>query len=700
VIATARPELLTRRPDWGGGKLNAATISLAPLSDDDTAKILASLMERALLPAELQSALLARAGGNPLYAEEFARMAEGRSAEDLARIGTPDSVQGIIAARLDGLDPADKTLLHDAAVIGKAFWLGAVSSLGAADATQAEQRLHELERRRFVRRARRSSVGGEAEYAFLHVLVRDVAYGQIPRAARAVKHRIAAEWIASLGADRLEDRAELLAYHYVSALELARAAGADTSELERPARLALRSAGERALGLAAYAAAERAFAGAVELWPEDDPERAEVLLQYGRAIWSHRDAGFDVLAEARDLLLEAGDVERAAEAELMIGDMVWRSGRGADAQEHFDRAAALIEGRPSTIEVGRAKAHLARYYMVTGRSADAIRIGQEALAVAEALEDDEIRTFALNSIGTARVFLGEVGGMNDIEESIAIAERANLPWHFLRGNVNLGVSVYHVGDMARALEIHRRNLADAERYAIAGAIDWNRAEVAYDLCLLGMWDDALAIADAELARIEAGDPHYLESQLRHTRARIRAGRGDPESAAADADRGAEVARLAGDRQALLPTLSERARVLFQIGRVDDAAGAIDEVLQLVDPRPSVEWAYWIVPASMVLGAIGRADEILALGGEDVPSRWVTAARRWASGDLAGAADEFARIGSVPDETYARIGEAERLVAAGRRPEAQAHLSRALELAGMMGATLFRQQAERLLASSA
>src|SRR6185503_3876986 len=141
------------------------------------------------------------AGGNPLYAEEFARMAASRSVADLTMAELPGSVQGIIAARLDGLDPGDKSLLQDAAVVGKTFWLGAVAAIGGRESAELERRLHELERGRFVRRSRRSSVGGETEYAFLHLLVRDVAYGQIPRGARGEKHREAAGWIGSLGGD-------------------------------------------------------------------------------------------------------------------------------------------------------------------------------------------------------------------------------------------------------------------------------------------------------------------------------------------------------------------------------------------------------------------------------------------------------------------------------------------------------------------
>src|SRR5205823_4903673 len=166
VACTARPELLERRPGWGGGKPNALTLSISPLSDGDTARLLASLLEQAVLPAEVQASLLVRAGGNPLYAEQFARLfAEVGQHEELP---LPENVQGIIAARLDGLPPEEKQLLQDAAVFGKVFWLGAVCSVGGVGRQDAEEQLHALERKEFVRRERRPSVGGEDEYAFRH----------------------------------------------------------------------------------------------------------------------------------------------------------------------------------------------------------------------------------------------------------------------------------------------------------------------------------------------------------------------------------------------------------------------------------------------------------------------------------------------------------------------------------------------------
>ncbi len=162
-------------------------------------------------------------------------MLEERGSLGDGELRLPESLQGIIAARLDALSAEEKALVQDAAVMGKVFWPGALAALGGRERWALEEALHVLERKQFVRRERRSSVAGETQYAFLHLLVRDVAYGQIPRAQRAEKHRLAAEWIESLASDRSEDRAEMLAHHYLAALELVGAAGVDTAALAAPA---------------------------------------------------------------------------------------------------------------------------------------------------------------------------------------------------------------------------------------------------------------------------------------------------------------------------------------------------------------------------------------------------------------------------------------------------------------------------------
>ncbi len=282
IVGTARPELFEQHPGYGNGLRNATPINLAPLSQEETARLISALLETTVIPAELQQPILDRAGGNPLYAEEFVRLVKDKDLltkkgaswelKEGAEVPFPDSVQALISARLDTLSADTKSMLADAAVIGKVFWAGAIAQMGERDLTAVTDTLRELSRKELVRPARRSSIEGEAEYAFWHVLARDVAYGQLPRASRASRHVAAASWIESKAPERVEDLADVLAYHYATALELAKAAGqtGQASELEAPALKFLSLAGERALGLdtaAALSNLERALA----LAPEGHP---------------------------------------------------------------------------------------------------------------------------------------------------------------------------------------------------------------------------------------------------------------------------------------------------------------------------------------------------------------------------------------------------------------------------------------------
>jgi class 3 adenylate cyclase len=294
VVGTTRPELYEQHADFGNGLRNATPITLAPLSSEETARLVLALLDASVIPAELQQPILDRAGGNPLYAEEFVRLLKDRDL--LVRKGStwelsegvevpfPDSVRALIAARLDSLTPNAKSLLADAAVVGKVFWAGAVAAMGDRDPDMVIDMLRELSRKELVRPARRSSMQGEAEYAFWHILSRDVAYNQLPRASRASRHVAAAAWIEAQAPGRVEDLADVLAYHYATALELASAGGqADhAATLEEPARRFLTLAGERALGLDTAAATtnlERALA----LTPEGHADRANVLVSFAEA---------------------------------------------------------------------------------------------------------------------------------------------------------------------------------------------------------------------------------------------------------------------------------------------------------------------------------------------------------------------------------------------------------------------------------
>ena len=198
-------------------------------------------------------------------------------------LAVPGTVQAIIASRLDSLSPRDKALLQDGAVVGRVVWPGVLAAIGGRSAGAVDRHLRELVRKEFLIRVRPSSVGGESEFRFRHALVRDVAYEQIPHARRGEIHRRTAEWLEELSPDRTADRAEMLALHYLAAYELASAAMPTPHELGARARQSLRRAGERALALNAFPAAERYFRAALDLWPEEDAEFPSLLLRLGQA---------------------------------------------------------------------------------------------------------------------------------------------------------------------------------------------------------------------------------------------------------------------------------------------------------------------------------------------------------------------------------------------------------------------------------
>jgi predicted ATPase len=332
LVATARPELYDVHAGWGGGRRNSTTVGLAPLSDDETARLIAALLERSLLPAEMQTALLEKAGGNPLYTEQFVRMhvdREGALGEEL-----PETVQALIAVRLDTLGPELKTLLHDAAVLGKVFWTGAIARMADRSREQVLQGVRELVRREFVRPARVSSMRDEEEFSFWHVLVRDVAYQQIPRAARAEKHVRAAEWIERESEGRLADQAEFLAHHYARALELGRAAGAGLDFDGLQQRLVRFSilAGDRAMRLD-LPAAETAYRRALELGGESD--RASILIKLAGALQEQgrlREACGNY-EEALAAVRKTHDERLTALALLGLGRALWRIGDTTRSRE-------------------------------------------------------------------------------------------------------------------------------------------------------------------------------------------------------------------------------------------------------------------------------------------------------------------------------------------------------------------------------
>ena len=679
LVATARPELISRRPSWGGGKANAATLSLAPLSDDDTARLVHALLERAVLPAEVQTALLERAGGNPLYAEEFVRMMSERGSDDLE---LPESVQGIIAARVDALDPGDKQLLQDAAVVGKVFWSGALAAITGRDRFELEERLFELERRELVRRERRSSVADENEYAFRHVLLRDVAYGTIPRAVRVERHRLAAEWIESLG--RRDDQADLLTHHYLAAIELARAAGIDASAFAAPAAAALLGAADRSLALNAFAGAARMYEEALALGlAEEDRPRATFRLGVALNLLGDP-ARVGVLEEARALFEAAGDDEAAAEASSTLAEALWYSGRTEAHKAALSRAQELVHGHEISVSVARVRAQTARYEMLDDENEEAIRVGREALDMAERLGLDELRANALSTIGTAMSNSEPGTGDEMLREAVAIGTTLNSV-EVPRALNNLAVSAFFQGSLRREHELLLESRAAAERVGSDNFVRFAEGNLCWTSYAIGDWNDSLRRCDAFIAECEAGSAHASEGIVQDARAEILLGRDDLDRALRAWSRTMELSEgLERGRGAVRVQLLA-ARMLYEVGRLDEARAALLTALGKTD-RMHTPQTVSLVLLAEPLGLSDRLDEFLGRAGS---SPWLETAKLVAAGELAEGARRLDEAGHLSLAAQARL-----------RTQEDGELEKAVDFFTSVGASRYLTRAEAQLAAMA
>jgi class 3 adenylate cyclase/tetratricopeptide (TPR) repeat protein len=548
VLCTARPELYEQHQTWAAGLRNATTINLGRLSDDETARLIASLLQRAVLPAATQQSLLERAGGNPLYAEEFARLLADRDlfSGALDDVPLPDSVQALIAARLDTLAPDRKSLLQDAAVVGKVFWAGALAAMGDRDPREVEVALHELARKELVRPVRGSSMESESEFAFWHVLVRDVTYGQIPRTERIRRHYKAAVWIEQKAGGRIEDLAEVVAHHYVLALELARSTSAteEASSLIAPARRYLTLAGERALGLDT-AQAEARFRQALDLSSEDEADWPELMTRWAEAAQEAgrpRDAA-EAAERALGVFRARGDDAGRAKALIVLSRAVARLGEARQLDLAADAVAVLERLDPSPALIG-AYLRLGAARSNAGDDPDGVAAAAEqALLLAETL-GEPVPAYALGQRGLVRAMRGDRDGLAEIERAIAllIAQGAGLETAMMMNQ--LAVARYPLDGNAASLAAYKEGIEFCEQRGIVeprAVLEINSVEA---LGATGRTEEALALADRLIAAARERDDVYVLSGLMSFVLGIRAGLGESDAMQTEADWVVSIARSA------------------------------------------------------------------------------------------------------------------------------------------------------------
>src|SRR4051812_11878948 len=262
LLSLARPELLDLRPGWGGGRVRATAIELEALPREESEELVEALLDGAELSEQARRELLDKTEGNPLFVEETMRMLAEQGVECVDKI--PDTVQALIAARIDRLPPESKMILQRAAVIGRVFWSGAIDRL-APELDSVEQPLDDLLLRDFVLDEPHSSIRGEQAFRFKHVLIREVAYSGLSKSARGELHAAFAGWLKDRAGDEL---LEIRAYHLDRAAALeAELNGSAPPELQREAAEALEEAGTRAFAREANRTARQLFIRAVELEP-------------------------------------------------------------------------------------------------------------------------------------------------------------------------------------------------------------------------------------------------------------------------------------------------------------------------------------------------------------------------------------------------------------------------------------------------
>ena len=399
--------------------------------------------------------------------------------------------------------------------------------------------------------------------------MRDVAYGGFPRAKRSEKHLRAAEWIESLG--RPEDHAELLAHHFLSALEYAHKGEAATAAIGEQARLALRDAGDRAFSPNAFDQAVRLYRDALALWPADDPERPQLLFRCGSALHATGNAEREqILEEALEALIATGDLETAAEADALLAAMWWDRGDRNRTDRHLESAANLVHDRPASPSKANVLGAVSRFRMLADDNEEAVRVAKEALSIATALDMDELAANLDITVGMARWNSGDSGGLADLERGLEKAIQSNAVLAVQRGYNNLGMVMGDKGEQLRRLELLEAAEELAERLGDAHGVRVYRTQILGEMAARGQWDEASHMADELIAECEAGSLHGHEPWMRATRVEIRFARDDVQGALADYERALALARDARIPNTLIPVLVLGVQLFAELGRTDEA----------------------------------------------------------------------------------------------------------------------------------
>jgi class 3 adenylate cyclase/tetratricopeptide (TPR) repeat protein len=527
LIAMARPELLEKRPAWGGGKRWVTTISLEPLSEVESEELAASLLGRADLPAELRHQISAAAEGNPLFVEELLGkliddgflVASGdgwTAAGDLGTLTIPSSIWALLAARLDGLSGEERAVLGRAAVEGKTFHRGAVTEL-SPEPTRGEvrDRLTSLMRMELVRPDQASFAGDEA-YRFRHLLIRDAAYQALAKQTRSELHERFATWLERVAAERVAEYEEIIGYHLELAYRYRVELGppdAHAGELARRAGTLLAEAGLRARRRGDVPATVDLLGRAVELLPQETARERRLLVWLAWTLYDHGEAlrSESVLLRAVAQADAAGDEGAAALAALTLVT-VRNSTRSTEASEMLrecERLGRILERTGDVAGARLAEAWAAFALFAMGHAEEAA--ARAGALLASGPSDEPWYEEAAANRGGALVW-----GPTPIDEAIGairaqVTLRAGLGYP---GGSDRGIAMLEAlhGRFAEARDALARAQSHLEELGNQALLTWCRATEGEIAHLAGELDAALqAKVEAYETMTASGDRAFAST---------------------------------------------------------------------------------------------------------------------------------------------------------------------------------------------
>ncbi len=641
LVCLARPELLEDRPAWGGGKLNATSISLGPLSEREATALIRGLAGGEELSRDALQRIAEVAEGNPLFLEEMLGMLSENGVP--GELVVPPTIQALLAARLDRLDPDERAALERASVIGKEFWRAAVIDVSPEEArASVDRHLQTLVRRELIR-PHPSLFPADEAFRFRHILLREAAYESIPKEARAELHERFAAWLERAAGPRAREFEEIIGHHLEQAYRYRVELGPldeQARELARRAAGRLASAGRRAYARGDLPAAVGLLSRGAALLGPGAPDRAELLVDLGEAL---RETGdFDraesVLAESADaaagdaalesaarvarlrlqlttdpaiktdeLLSEAkravevfvrlGDERRLAKAWELLAWVPWFRCRAAEAGQALQRA--IVHAR----RAGDKRTEAQSLHFLVGTAlfgpmplGEAIGLCQEILE--QPAQQRRVVASALRSLAGLKAMEGSfdearmlIGTCRTILEDLGLRVTA------ASASETSGIVELLAGDPGAAERELREGYETLERMGETVLVPVLAALLAQALYLQERDDEALRLSG--LSR-EAAAPDDLIAhvQWRTAQAKALARAGNVQEAEALAR---EAVRLAGETDFLVTrgdALADLAEVLRTAGRSEEAVPAVEESLRLYEQKGSVV-------------SIKRADALLA-----------------------------------------------------------------------------------------